>query len=374
MTNVCHVFDDFTGWEQRVAVSQLIDHLPSERFRGYLAALDAEAVGTLRTLNQPIQLFTCPGGLALMAAPSLGRFVSGRRVDVLHAWGVRAALVAGTAPGVPLVIELFDPRYAASHVKLLRSIARPRGFAVICSSQTVQRRLVTGGVPSELCVVIRPGVDFAILNRDGRLSLRDELGIKAGTLVAVVPEPAGREGGHLDAFLAAKLASFAHEGDLKIILPGESREQRRIARLAASLPGPDVLVTPGRRYPFEQLLPAGDALVVAARGDIATTSIAWAMAANVAVIGSAVYAVAELIANKLNGLLFKQVPSESMAGAIARLLGDHTALARAKEVARGHAYEAFGLRRCIQQHMRVYDNLLQGITPGEGIVDSAMTA
>jgi glycosyltransferase involved in cell wall biosynthesis len=307
-----------------------------------------------------------------MAAPPLVRFVKRRRVDILHAWGLKAALTACTATNTPLVIELFDPRSAVRQVKLLRTIARPKGFAVICSCQTLRRRLITGGLPSELCVVIRPGVDFAALNRYRSETLRGELGIGAGDFAAIVPEPATRVGGHFDAFLGVKLVNIVHDRSLKIIMPGESRQQRRIARLAAALPEADVLISPGRRYPFEQLLANADVLLAPARGDIATTSIAWAMAANVGVIGSAIYSVAELIANKVNGLLFKQVPGESMAASIVRLLRDRPALSRAKKVAYGHAYEVFGLHRCIEQHMRVYHNVLRGLAPGEGVVDAAM--
>jgi glycosyltransferase involved in cell wall biosynthesis len=96
------------------------------------------------------------------------------------------------------------------------------------------------------------------------------------------------------------------------------------------------------------------------------------MAAGVAVIGTAVHAVAELIANKLNGLLFKQTPGRSMVASLFRLLTDRVSQDKVRETARGQAYEVFGLRRCVEQHMRLYDNVLNGSPPGDGIVDSAM--
>ncbi|MCH7872136.1 MAG: glycosyltransferase, partial [Planctomycetes bacterium] len=121
-----------------------------------------------------------------------------------------------------------------------------------------------------------------------------------------------------------------------------------------------------------QLLVVADELLITPRVDISSTSIAWAMAAGVAVIGTAVHSVAEMIANKVNGLLFKQTPGRSMTPAILTCLRQRDEQRKAIEVARGHAYEAFGLRRCIEQYMQLYDNVLRGQDPGAGITDSAI--
>jgi glycosyltransferase involved in cell wall biosynthesis len=95
------------------------------------------------------------------------------------------------------------------------------------------------------------------------------------------------------------------------------------------------------------------------------------MAAGAAVIGAAIPSVAELIAHRVNGLLFKQFVGKGVVGPLFRLLQDRACLAKAREVARCQAYEVFGLRRCIEQHTRVYENVLCGVAPDEGIVDSA---
>jgi glycosyltransferase involved in cell wall biosynthesis len=96
------------------------------------------------------------------------------------------------------------------------------------------------------------------------------------------------------------------------------------------------------------------------------------MAAGTAVVGTAVHSIAELVAHKVNGLLFKQVPGRSMSAAILARLQDRASQEKAKEVARGQAYEAFGLRRYIEQTTRLYENVLSGSPPREGITDSAL--
>ena len=95
------------------------------------------------------------------------------------------------------------------------------------------------------------------------------------------------------------------------------------------------------------------------------------MAAGVAVIGAAGYAVAELIAHKVNGLLFKAEAGKSMAAPIVRWLRDHDSLEKVREAARGQAYEVFSIRRYVDQHIKLYENVCAGVAAGEGISDSA---
>ncbi len=373
MTNLGHVFDASTGWEQRIGAAQLVDRLPGDRFANSLASIHPAARHALGRLNQPIDALPGFGGIAALSAPALTSFVERRRIDLIHAWGVQAGVAARMLPRTPLVVQIFDPLVAAQEVKRLRALARPEGFAVVCSSETVRRRLIEGGLAAGLAVVIRPGVDFSLINRFRRDTLRERLRLRREDLVVIVPEPAARSGGQWEACLAASLHHH-FSGGVRIIVPGVSREQQRIARFISSLPLARALMMPGDRYPFEQLLAVSDVLLVTPRSDISTTSIAWAMASGVAVIGTAGYAIAELIAHRVNGLLFKQVRGRSMTVSILKVLRDRAAQQKVKEAARGQAYEVFGLRRYVEQSARLYENVLNRAAPGDGIVDSAIKA
>jgi glycosyltransferase involved in cell wall biosynthesis len=373
MMHVGHVLDAAAGWEQRVAIAQLADRLPSDRFQVSVAAIDPLPADWKRSLGLPVRLVPRRARFSALAAPALSRFLDAKRVDVVHAWGSHAAAAARAATARPLVIELFDPVSAATGVKVLRSLARPRGFGIVCASEIVRRRLIEGGAPPESTVLIRPAVDFAQITRWRRGGVRDELGLSRSDRAIVVPEPIPHADGHIDTFLAAAMLNTL-SGDLRMIVPGVGREQDRLAELDRSLPIPQTLVRPGDRVPTEQLVAVSDVLVVAARGDVPTTEITWAMAAGVAVIGSAVYAVSEMLASRVNGLLFKQLPGKSMVTAIARLLQDVDAQAMAREVARGQAYEVFGLRRFVEQHVRLYENVRAGRLPADGIADPARSA
>lgn len=373
MTHVCHLFDDDAGWEQRVALGSLFDRLPVERFANTVATIDPSAVPPLRRLERPIHVFPSPVPFDAFSAPLVGGFIDRRGVDLVHAWGAHAAATARAATKKPLVIELFDPAAAVRDAKLLRTLARPAGFAIVCSCEIVRRRLIEGGIPPELCVVIRPGIDFGWINHCRRGSVREQLGVAKTDTLIIVPEPVKRESGSFEAFWAAALLNHL-DGKTWCIVPGAAREQERISRYAAAAPSRATIISPGDGHCFEELIAVSDVLMVNARGDVSSTAIAWAMAAGAAVVGSAIPSIAELIAHKVNGLLFKQVRGKSLVGPLVRLLQDRTSLDKAREVARGQAYEVFGLRRFIEQHVQVYENVVRGVAPGHGIVDSARSA
>jgi glycosyltransferase involved in cell wall biosynthesis len=215
-------------------------------------------------------------------------------------------------------------------------------------------------------------VDFALLNEVRRSGLRERLGLMREHRVVLLPEC---HGGGINAFETCQAVALkqAVERHFRIIAPGAGAGHDRIVRFARTVPPPCPLVT-GDGAPFEELMTAADVLLITPRGDADVTAIAWAMGAGVGVIGTAVYCVAELIASRVNGLLFKQTPGRSMAAPIAGLLDDLPGLDKARGAARGQAYEVFGVRRYVEQTMRLCENLLAGGVPSEGITDPAMTA
>lgn len=404
MPRICHLFDRSSDWEQRVGVSGLLDRLPPDRYENHLATIHPVAANLFRSAESCMESSSershsfplakggkrggeahsavdFPGkqrpnvlphiaGFVAFSGPAVSRYVAERKIDLIHAWGVDAAAAARAVSDTPLLVQLFDPLVATNEVKRLRVLARPVGLAVACSCELVRRRLVEGGFPRELTVVIRPSVDFSAINRARRSSLREDLGLSWADHVIIVPEPVSLAAGSFEAVHAACLRNHL-TGGLRVIVPGDSAERRRIERFIARLPVPNPIVTDGRHTCFEQLVSISDTMLITPSGDISTTSIAWAMAAGVTVLGTATYAVSEMIANKVNGFLFKFDRSQAMGSSISKLLQDRASHEQVKEAARGQAYEVFSLRRYTEQTMQLYDNLLSGRSPDHAIADSA---
>jgi len=371
MTRVCHLFDKTAGWEQRVGVSQLLDRLDRDAYQQDVAILGDEDRNVLAPLPLPVHPIPHVAPFDFVSAPFLKQCLDKIGADVVHAWGMRAAGVAAAATDRPIVVELFDPARATRDAKIIRSIGRTIGFGVVCNSERLRRLLTENGVSLELSTVVRPGVDFSQINKTRRSGLRQELGLADDDFVVAVPEATSPHGGQFEAVVAVCLFNYL-EPNVRVLVPGEMDEQRRIAHFCASAARNPKMFCSGQKYPFEKLVAIADTLAIASRGEISTTAIAWAMAANTAIIAPAVYSVAELIGSGLNGMLYKHDPDRSPSVTIARLLRDRAKQNQMKEVARGHAYEVFGIRRRIDQIIQVYQNVRDGNAAGDGILDSAI--
>ncbi len=371
MPRICHLFDDSFGWEQRVGAGQLLSKLPPKGHPCRVATIAPPTTPHLQALGQPVTRCYAPAGFGPAAAPLVERMLTRFKADLVHAWGLSAALAARSAAATGLIIELFDPQLSPDQIKLVRSLARPTGFAVSCSSQTVRRHLIEGGIAPEVCAVIRPGVDFATISRIRQGTLRDELGLNRDDYAVIIPEPVTAAGEPLEAYWAVELANHL-QGPVRLIVPGEGREQQRILRLDAAGLGTRVAVAPGDRYRFEQLVAVADAFVSLPNSDASTTGIAWAMAAGAAVIATATYANAELLTNRLNGLLFKRKPHETPALPVARMLLQRDTYRNLTETARAQAFNVFGIQRYTEQHTQLYQNILTGAPANQNITDSAV--
>ena len=372
--HVLHVFDGDADWEQRVAAEQLLARLDATRFQQSLASVDSRVPASAWFPDWAVARYPIRFGLALTAAPALRKLVENRGVRIVHAWGTQAAVASAAAlpDGCALVIERFDPFLTPTEAKTLRAIASHRNTAVACSTGTVSRRLIERGVPESVCVVIRPGVDFKRINAVKRSgAIRRNLGIAPDDHLTVTSHPVNGRSGHQYAMCGGYIQGYMDRKRL-MALYGDGPECRRLYRLARMLPSRDSLRWVGSDVRYEELVAAADALVITPLDDASTTPISWAMAASVPVIGTAVYAVAELIGHQHNGYLVLPKRAQVMSTRIAAALSHAGEMTKEREVARGQAFEVFSVRRFADQHTQLYENLAAGRAPGHGIADTAV--
>ncbi len=370
MPTICHLVDQTADWQHETAIAQLLDRLPKDRYAATIATIGPNLPYRLKTLRRPTRALPQVGSFTGLAIPALAKFAGDHQTDILHAWSVSAAFVARADRLRPLIVELFNPAISDKQIKQLITLAHGRHFAVVCTSQTVRRRLIERGIDPALTVIIRPGIDFRVINQIRRSDLRKQWGAGQGDYLVVSLEPATRQNTHDDVLMATILANVSIPG-ARMIVQSSSPYSQRLKRINDTYMAPSALRCTNGAHSYEQLVACADALIVASDGDLPTTAVAWAMGAGAVVIGPADYALAELVANKLNGLLFKKKKQESPAIAIAKLLRQRNLHPKVVETARGQAFEVFGLRRFVEQHQKLYENLLKGLPPGEGIVDSA---
>ena len=369
---VLHLLDSTCGWEQRLAITQMLDRFDPGIVECVVASIDPSHSAKLMSEANVVPL---PRRLALpaLAAPAIRSLNQSNRFDIIHAWGAPAAAAARAAlpESSPLVISVFDPGRASTDMRILLTVQASGPCVFGCAAERVRRRMVEQGVEFDSCAVIRPGVDFKTIREAKNADLRSQLGIDRECFVAITPEPPSDRGGHRSAIWA--VAMHAHlNNNIRLLIPGDSKAIADLRRLALSGENPDSIVFTKAQYRFEELQAVADALICSGVDDVSTTALAWAMASGVTVVSPAIYCVAELLSNDLNGMLFKAEESWTRRGRqICVRLGKARQAAKLREVARGQAYEVFSVRRSVDQHRQLYENVLAGAAPSHNISDPA---
>jgi glycosyltransferase involved in cell wall biosynthesis len=306
-------------------------------------------------------------------APRLESLLREKRAALVHAWGASAAQAAGIAARrLPLVMHA-RARQADDLSRWIRSSVDGAPRAVVCDSQMIFRRCLEAGTPPERCTVIRPGVDFAVLTSARREARRGPLGLQDDARVLLAMPVVDRAGGHELVIWATAVLEQLWP-DVRIVIPGSGRAQRRLVRLASAMDRAYLTCWPGDRRSWPELLAIADVLVVPATGDFDTTAIVWAMAAGVPIVGAATPALAEFIVEARNGLLCRPGRFIDLARKVRQLLSDRGLCVRLADTARAQAYDVHSLAHCIEQHERLWGNLLAGRAVKEGIKDAALIA
>jgi len=303
--------------------------------------------------------------------PHLPRLADQCGATVLHAWGMEAATACSTRlPQLPLVITLLNPEASPDAANWVRSF--PTRATVAAGSQIIRARLIAAGVDADRVVVIRGPVDFGAINQAHRDGIRQRV-VGQARPVLLMSGPASRGGGQYEGLWAAAIVQKVHP-DLNVILPFDSPERHRLVRFVRRIDAPSLLTIPDPRLTWPELAACADAFVMPAVSEVCTEPLGVAMAARLVVVGVAVRSVAEIIADRSNGLLCKRADVKLLASRILTALEDAPLRDRLTETARGQAYEVFGVRAFIDNYHQLYENVLAGRQAAQEVSDTAMVA
>lgn len=372
MRSVLHVIDGSCDETALQVLATLHARRKADGCRDAICAIEPAAIErAARFLSDPIHRAAQRLFRALNYAPDLADIADEADVELAHAWGMQAAAVCSARlRGHPLVITLLQPGAAAKAALWLRSMSN--GAVVAAGSQTVRTLLMAAGAAPERIVVIRGPVDFAAVNAARTSGLRERM-IGAAGPVLLMHGPASSEGGQYFGLWASAIIKQVHR-DLRVIVPYDSRERRRLERFVGQIKMPEMLVAVEPGLTWAQLATCADLFVCPAVGEICIEPIAAAMAAGLPIVGSANRSVTELIADKHNGLLCKPGRARDLAARILVGLEDKDLRRKVVDVARGQAYEVFGVRSFADNYERLYENVVGGGSIVDGIRDTAMVA
>lgn len=371
---ILHLLDASADWEQRVAVGQMLDRLTPDRCAQFSATIDAQGTHADWFPSHTVAHMPTRFNLAWTAAPAIRRLIERHNIDVVQAWGTHAALAAVSArpPNCVVALHRFDPIVDVKESKALRTLSEAARTAIVCSAITVQRHVVEGGVPLEKTALVRPGVDFRCINDAQKdASSRTRMGLSPGEKYTLIDHAHARSNGLHRAVWASHTQHYVDRSH-KTVVYGLFRTGNMLRRQVRQLPPGTSTLWPGTEIPYETLVANAHCLLIAPTSDVSTTGIAWAMAANVPIVGTAVYAVAEFVAHRQNGYLVKPDASRRMSVTLAAALRQTTDMKKETETARGQAFEVFSVRRFVDQQIQVYENLAGGVCPSDDLADPAL--
>ena len=392
MIALLHVVDEEFDPAQAPALRTLLTRLPIDRFAQRVAVLGrspaciselADPRGSARA--DPLAVRTMrPGWPAidwltdrtLRPHGSWLRTTAGAEADhgaaLLHAWGLRALAACRRHPERPALAGLHDVPDSRSFHRRLTALDGAR-VSYVVGNQVCRARLLARGVASQRTAVVRGPVDFRAINDARRADPRRRLAeVGEGPLV-VIALPATGNDSALHAAWACGIVQQIHR-NLRVILPFASRAVMCARRFLHASQLDEMTIDAPPEWGWPQLVSVADVLLDGSADHAPSEPVAWAMAAGVPVVATAIRSTTELIADRHTGVLSRDDSPYRLASAMLRVLDDAALRRKVSDTARGEAYEVFSQRDYLDNMIRLYENIASDRPVGDGVRDTAMYA
>jgi glycosyltransferase involved in cell wall biosynthesis len=320
------------------------------------------AVRKLQREGIPVTVIDDPDDA--IAVGALAAHLALVRPDVIHNHMYRAELV-GTRAAIALGVIGHRRPYVVStvHSSRVRSAEdreqlrrlTPHMDQLIAVSHAMERKIVEEGRATAPVRLIYNGVDLERYeHQEPCCTLRDEYGMEPGSQIVGVIARLEPEKGHPTLFEAWPRV-LREVADAYLLVVGEGSRRAELERLAGELRIAHRVVFTGRRDDVPAVTAALDVAVLPSYREAQGLTILEAMALSRPVVASNVGGIPEVIHDGVTGLLVPPHDAEALAGAIIRLLTDHSyadLIARA-----GHdlVHDRFCVELMLEQIEAIYD-------------------
>jgi glycosyltransferase involved in cell wall biosynthesis len=297
-----------------------------------------------------------------IARAAIGLRKQAKSCDIVHAWGFAALSAIAFAPFEQIVFTPTQfPR--RRQIKWLAAVMAYRNVQVVCPTSTLQRELLTRGVPAGRCHLVRPGVDFARIKRRRDPALRAALGLAEEHQVLLAVGESTPDSDHWHGVWASAILNVL-DRNTRLLLWGRGPAVKQTADFAARLHQPELAIvveqTLGHQVQYEELFAAADMSLISARGPVSTLPIAVAMAAALPTVAAVTPTVAELLEDRHTALMTQPAAPRLLAQRILQMRSDARLQWSLADMARTEAYEYFSLTRFLQQMRELYEQVSAG--------------
>jgi glycosyltransferase involved in cell wall biosynthesis len=266
------------------------------------------------------------GARGAARVPALVRTLRRERPAVFHAhlsWPMAAkyglvAAVLARVPATVATVQLF-PGFELDRSNLwqLRALAARMGRYIAVSRNIAAQLVERMHWPAEKVDVVHNAVRLDRFGATDATALRAELAGDPARPIVLTAARLDEQKGH-----PALLRAAAGLPDAVFAFAGEGPERGKLEAQAAALGLGDRVVFLGHRTDVPELLAACDVFALPSLYEGSSLALLEAMAAQRAVVSSAIGGTDELIANGEDGLLVPAGDASALAAALRRLLGD----------------------------------------------------
>lgn len=347
-----------TGGAERVAVC-LLRHLARQVERVPICTVtrrhDGPFAGELTRAGVPRHDLGARRLADPQALRRLARLLREKRIDVLHAHGQDASILAAAARHVCRFRLVVTRHVLEEPANDWRQSIRARGAllafrhadaAVAVSSAAADRLAELAGMPRSSVRVLLNGIDLEQIVAPPQAAARAQLAaqypISTSDRLVLVPAVLRLGKGHDLLLSALPLLRLLVPG-VRLLFAGSGEEESRLRERAAAFGGAVLFL--GERSDVPSLLSASELAVLPSRSEALPTALIEAAAAGRPVVATSVGGTPEVVLEGRTGLLVPPDDATALAHAIAQLLLDRE-LARAMgDAAERHAREHFGIER-----------------------------
>jgi glycosyltransferase involved in cell wall biosynthesis len=307
---------------------------------------------------------------ALRQQARLARYVTDRRIDIVHSYSFYGNLFAvppARLAGVPVVIASIRDRapYLTPMQKRAQRWACQLADCVLVNAEAVKEWLIGEGYDPAKIIVIPNGVELSRFERvNGAESPFRSLGIPDGAPVVLVVSRLNPLKG-IESFMQAAALVAQEFPTVRFVIAGDTNPNERwywstLTSLTVTLGLTERLTFAGLRRDVPQLLAAATISVMPSLNEALSNVVLESMAAGAPVVATRVGGTPEAIADDVNGLLVPPGDPRAMANAMAALLGDRSRARRLGDAARQSIHERFSMERMASATAQLYEALLTG--------------
>lgn len=300
------------------------------------------------------------------AAVRLARLLTREHVDVVHAHGQDASILAAAVrplARVPLVVtrHVLDEPSASWRQRLRARLAcaafRGADAVVAVSSAAADRLAELARLPRTSIEVIANGIELERFNgaaSEVRCATRQALGAHGAERLVLVPAVLRAGKGH-EVLLDAMPALLARVPTARVLIVGGGEREPELRARARDL-GEAVRFL-GPREDVPRLLAACDLVVLPSLSEALPTALMEAAAAGRPVVATRVGGVPEVVQDGCTGLLVPAHDARALAEAMAALLGDPERSRAFGAAARELACERFGIDQQVSHTLELWSGL-----------------